>query len=213
MENECYIVTGGESQKVSPDSIKGVTIKFDSGKGNKILIGSGSNHDNTVITVSGNNNTVIIGEKVSLKSLHILMNGSYNNRKLIVGKYTYIGGALIQVLKDDSYVGIGEDCMISTGVNVINDLGLNITDKSTGIPIYTHRDIIIGDHVWLGRNSYITGDTVIASDCIVGTRSYVSGHFMKSFCSICGNPAQVKKHNIDFVKCSIDKFNEDLIEN
>lgn len=212
MENECYIVEDGKSTKINQDGINGIKINFDNANGNKVLIGSGGRYSNVIITVSGNNNTVIIGEKTSIKSLHILMNGDYANRLLTIGKATYIGGVLIQVLRDTAYVKIGEDCMFSTGVNIINDLGLNITDKNTGMSVYNDKNIIIGNHVWLGRNSYIAGGTVIASDCVIGTKSYVSGNFLRSFCSICGNPAIVKKKNINFLKVPIDNFNESLIE-
>lgn len=41
------------------------------------------------------------------------------------------------------------------------------------------KDIIIGNHVWLGRENMLMGVTQIADSCILGARTTTSGKFYK----------------------------------
>lgn len=206
MANKVFLSTESGLVEVNSNDIKDVTINFNSGAENEVILGENGNLNGLTINVDGSFNTVNIGNKTSLTNCTIMLNGNFNYRKISIGKGTYIGGGLIQALRDNSVVEIGEDCMLSTGINVVNNYGINIYDLSTNKIINQFHNIYIGNHVWLGRNSFINSDTIIADDCIVGARSFVSGHFMKSCCSIAGNPARVVKRNINFIKCHTDNF-------
>lgn len=206
MANKIFLIVDGEMTDVTDKGIKGVTVRF-GGDGNTVVIGNGCKFSETLITVDGNYNYVNIGNSCSVSSkLCILVNGKYNCRKVTIGNGTYIGDTFIQVINDNASVEIGNDCMFSSDVTIINDISVDVYDVNTGEDIYSDKNITIGDHVWLGRRAFIGPSTIIASNCIVGTGSYVSGRFLKSNCSIAGNPARIIKRNVDFFKCCIDDF-------
>ncbi len=206
MANKVFLSTENGLVEVNSNDIKGVAINFNSGEENKVILGENGNLKGLTINIDGSFNTVNIGNKTSITNCTIMLNGNFNYRKISIGKNTYIGGALIQALRDNSVVEIGEECMLSDGINIVNDYGINIYDLSSNEIINQFHNIYIGNHVWIGRNSFIGAETIIADDCVIGTKSFVSGHFMKSCCSIVGNPAKIIKKGINFIKCNMDNF-------
>lgn len=210
MANKVYSFTDNILTEIEPNKISGLSVSFVSGDENRVIIGNDGNIENFKVVIKGSFNTVNIGRKASIHGCTIMLHGNFNYREMSIGNFTYIGGALIQQLRDNSTVKIGEDCMLSDGINIVNDYGIKIFDLKTDKVINSKSDIYIGNHAWIGRNSFICGDTVIADNCIVGTKSFVSGQFLKSYCSIAGNPAKTVKSGIDFIKCHMDNFDMNI---
>lgn len=98
---------------------------------------------------------------------------------------------------------IGRDCMFSFENELWAGDGHSIFDVKSGSCI--NRDIrggycpsnnlVIGDHVWVGKQAFIMHGTNIGSGSIVGARSVVKGVFPNN-CSIVGNPAKKVKEDI-----------------
>jgi acetyltransferase-like isoleucine patch superfamily enzyme len=65
-----------------------------------------------------------------------------------------------------------------------------IRNVETGEIRKPHKDIIIGDNVWLGTKSIVLKGSIIPSGCIIGAMSVVSKKFNKENTIIAGNPAQ-----------------------
>lgn len=206
MANKIYFSSENGSKEINAEDVKGLTVVFEMGDNNNVTIGEGCNLNGLRIIISGNYNLVTIGKKVTATNCVVMLNGDFSYRKVSVGSFTYIGGALIQVLYDYSAVKIGNDCMLSDGINITTNYGIKIFDLKTEENLSNHSDVIIGDHVWIGRNAFVGADTIIADDCIVGTKSFITGHYLKSNCSIAGNPARIVKKNINFIKCEMKNF-------
>ncbi|WP_337016785.1 acyltransferase [Leclercia sp. AS011] len=107
---------------------------------------------------------------------------------------------------------IGKDCMFAENINITNSDGHPIFDNS-GMRINGGGDIIIGNHVWVGRNTDILKNTVLDSGCIIGSRSVVTKSIPYASIAV-GAPAQIKKRDVLFSKETTVRherlfFNED----
>ena len=65
-----------------------------------------------------------------------------------------------------------------------------IRNVETGKLSNPHREVIIGDNVWIGTKSMVLKGSVIPSGCIIGAMSVVSKKYEKENTIIAGNPAQ-----------------------
>ncbi|WP_313824952.1 hypothetical protein [Leclercia sp.] len=107
---------------------------------------------------------------------------------------------------------IGKDCMFAENINITNSDGHPIFDNS-GMRINGGGDIIIGNHVWVGRNTDILKNTILDSGCIIGSRSVVTKSIPYASIAV-GAPAQIKKRDVLFSKETTVRheklfFNED----
>ena len=98
---------------------------------------------------------------------------------------------------------IGRDCMFSYENELWAGDGHSIFDvKSskcinrnlTGV-FHPKNQLVIGDHVWVGKQAFLIHGTNIGSGSIVGARSVVKGIFPNN-CSIAGNPATSVKEDV-----------------
>lgn len=60
------------------------------------------------------------------------------------------------------------------------------------------KEVVIGDHVWIGNRTTISRGTVLPDDSIVASNSLVNKDYSSegSFCMFAGMPAKVVKRNI-----------------
>ena len=65
-----------------------------------------------------------------------------------------------------------------------------------GQRINLSKDIIIGDHVWIGQQVVILKGSNIGAQSIIGTRSLVTGKQFEKGVVIAGSPAKVMKENV-----------------
>jgi len=183
-----------------------INIKFSSLKQVKILI-------------VGNNNLIDIGESSSLSNIYIYINGSNhvlkigknvaygkgvlwledNNCKISIGDNTTIEDAHIAVTEQDGCIYIGEDCMFSKNIDIRNGDSHSIIDLETRQRINFAKNIIIGNHVWLGSYSQVLKGVKIGENSIVGIRSVITEEVLPN--SIyAGIPARLIKNNITWLR-------------
>lgn len=100
-------------------------------------------------------------------------------------------------------IKIGKDCMFSYDITVWSGDGHSIFDVETekninslyqNLPQYKN-ELIIGNHVWVGKGANIMHGTSIGDGSIIGMESVVKGKFPNN-CSIGGNPAKLIRKNI-----------------
>lgn len=92
---------------------------------------------------------------------------------------------------------IGKDCMFSHNVSMWAGDGHAIYDVNTGKVINSEfsdaapqkNKIVIGNHVWVGKDSLILNGSNVGSGSIIGAKSLVKGSFPNN-CSVGGNPAK-----------------------
>lgn len=168
------------------------------------------------IKVNGTNNEVIIGEKTIMSNSYIFVSGS-NCRLTIEGGGTNINNALIRVIGDNSSITIstkftinggtieacegksitiGEDCMFAAGIRVSTTDHHSIIDIDTNERVNKASNIVIGNHVWLGRNVTLHKGATIADDVVIGEGSIVNGLLETEHSVYVGCPARLVKQGI-----------------
>lgn len=161
------------------------------GAGSTVQIAKNCTLTNTIIQMSGNNNHLLIEDNVRFMgpckiimggdaTLHIKWNAG------IRGVEFNMAGANIE---------IGELCMFSYGITLRNHDSHKILDPQTNQILNLPKDIVLGNHVWVGQNATILKGCNIGHDSVIGfgsivTKSCNPGSVMT------GTPAKVVKENI-----------------
>ena len=187
-----------------------------SGKNNKIV--NKGVMLNVKYDIIGNNNVVEVMQGAVLSDMTIYMRG--NNHKFKVGAYSsYSGGivwfedndcqieigdktriasAHLAVTEPNRKIVIGEDCMFSSLIELRTGDSHSIIDNDTKKRINYAQDIIVGNHVWIGKHSIILKGVTIGNNSIVGTRSLVTKSVPNNSI-VAGIPAKILKDNVDWL--------------
>lgn len=194
-ENNKIIIGGQkltENDKQLLDKAGRITIEGN----NNIVELSDVNDLKCDIHIIGNNNKVSIGKfKLKYVSTISIIMSSFNN-KLIIEDSMYIGLCQFVLKGKNSVIHIGKNSLFSENINIWNTDHHPIYDLETNKRINDEQNIMIGDHVWLGKDVVILKNSIIPSGCVVGMRSLVNKAFPKENCIIAGTPAKVVKENI-----------------
>jgi acetyltransferase-like isoleucine patch superfamily enzyme len=156
----------------------------------KIIIGEGCRIRNASIIVKGNNNYVVLEEGVCFSGRIELFG---DNNLITIGKDTRINGANF-IVHNGTKVEVGSGCLFSSEIDV------RTTDSHTifnadGERINLDKNIIIGEHVWIGRMVSILKGSVIGDGSVIGSMSLVSCAIPKRVIAA-GVPAKTIKENV-----------------
>lgn len=110
-----------------------------------------------------------------------------NDANIIIGDNSRLNGVFLHAQKK---IIIGKNCVIASGVNIIDSNGHILKSENRTIGRDIPKEIIIEDNVWIGLNSIILKNTVIGKNSVVGAGSVVKGKFPENSI-ISGNPAIV----------------------
>lgn len=186
------------------------------GRKRNIVRYSGAKLDGVIISIKGINNVIEIGEKTILRNCKITVWGS--NETIIIGKNCVLENTELWTEDSDSYIKIqdyttmgkthlaaiegkgitiGKDCMFSSGI--VFQTGdshsiVNLEDDR----INPANDIVVGSHVWIGRNVLIEKGVIVPDNCIIGAGAIVTHRFCEEGAIIAGVPAKVIKNNINW---------------
>lgn len=180
---------------------------FDYGVNNKILLTSDKNKKKIKIHIYGNNNNIEIKttERCIMDIYIGLSDCPVNNCKLVIESQTSIAGMEVRICEDNIDIYIGKDCLISDYTKVFgSDMHTIFNDEEK--VVNKGKQIFIGNHVWIGTGVSIAKNSYIADNCIVGMKSVVAGKFEEPNCVIAGNPARVVKHNVNWDRLPIPRF-------
>lgn len=168
-------------------------------------------------------NYISCGNVTSNGDVLVVRNGySVEHNVIELGNIYAIGQLYLSLFGSHSTVKIGDSSFGKTDVNVTT--GCNITigndnmfsnnillaasdqhlifDLSTKNRINTGKNIVIQNHVWVGRNVTILGGGTIPDNCVVGSNSVTSHKFTEPNCIIAGNPGKVIRKGIIWAKDS-----------
>lgn len=111
-----------------------------------------------------------------------------------LGNATFINeNSRIMVYKD---LYIGDNCVISWDVNIIDTDHHNIVDNT--ITKIKDSGIVIGDNVWIGARATILKGVTIGNGSIIAAGAIVTKD-VPSKCLMGGNPAKIIKENVGWV--------------
>lgn len=201
--NHIYIINGnGNREEVS--SVEGLEIVF-SGENNVIeLYASAGKFFGSKICCGESNYIKIGATKHNICNFNINTD-SFGN-KLVIGSNFSCRGVSIYMQEPDTEICIGNDCMFSTQIFItISDMH-TIIDNDTKEVINSPQNIYIGNHVWLGYRTTILKGVQISDFSVVGTGSVVTKSFSEPNVIIAGNPARVVRHNINWDRRAVYKY-------
>lgn len=180
-----------QDTKLHPDAK--ITVK---GHGNKMYLEEGASLGQLSaprLEFLGNNNIFHIGKKANIKRGHYRFDG--NDGRIDIGEKTTIGNAYF-LCAENTTIQLGTDCMLSYEVEFRTTDAHSLIDEASGEVINYPADIIVGDHVWIGKGGCLLQGIEIASNCIVGTRALVTKSFLQEKTAIAGVPAKVVRENV-----------------
>lgn len=147
----------------------------------------------THIDMFGSNHELSISENVVLKNVNFWFED--NHCAIRIGKNTTIESAQLAAVEDYSFITIGEDCMLSNGIRIITTDSHSVIDLESGKRINPAKNVIIGNHVWIGANCTINKGVSIGDNAIIAGNSVVT-HNVPANTIVGGIPARVIKGNI-----------------
>ncbi len=128
----------------------------------------------TKIIITGSNNRIHIGNECYLMNADMCIEDS--NGTIEIGYGTSICGTTHLACIEGKRIVIGKECLFSSGVVVRTGDSHSILD-SEGKRINHSKNVIIGDHVWVGNQTTILKGAIILEDSIVGTGAIVTKAF------------------------------------
>lgn len=171
--------------------LRGTRIEF-YGRDAVIELGCDVRLFDCTIILRGTNPHLVIGADTRLRGVRIVVED--RGSRLRIGPSTSMTGAVLQA-KEGGLVEIGADCMIGSGVEVNNSDSHSLLDAASGERLNPARDVILGDHVWLGAGAWISKGARIGAGTVVAARSRVVGELPPGVLAA-GSPAAVKRTGI-----------------
>lgn len=186
--------TTGTNNRVTIDSKVGSGFRLMvNGNNNEVVIGKDCILSNTIVSISGDNNRLVIHDKARFYGPCQILLGK--GGELIIGENAGIRGVEFNV--EHGHMEIGKLCMFSYGITLRNHDSHRIVDPKSGVVLNPPKDVVLGQHVWVGQNATILKGCNIGADSVIGfgsivTKSCPPGSVMT------GVPARIVKENINW---------------
>ncbi|AWB68403.1 hypothetical protein C2869_19210 [Saccharobesus litoralis] len=189
--------------------------RTDTGKNNKVTIGSSVRANDSEFIISGENNVIEIGDGTVLNKVKIIVESS--NNKIVIGNNCRVTCRVIQKISDgntftvgdgttigganfingeSSTIKIGSQCMFSYNIDVRSTDSHAVFDLGTDERINQAENIVIEDNVWVGAHVVLCKGSYIGSGSIVGISSVVAKAFKDKNIAVAGNPAKIIKEGV-----------------
>lgn len=137
-----------------------------------------------LVNIWGNENKILIHPSVVVdEEIRIFIEG--NKNIVSIGENTTVVQMAISMAEDGHRVSIGRDCMISSRVEFLTSDFHSILDRETGVRLNPGANILVEDHVWIGRNVQILKGAIIRTGSVVATGALVSAEIPRNVVS-CG---------------------------
>lgn len=123
-------------------------------------------------------------------NLHVL-EGTYivNPKNIECGNNFFIG--INNYIQAGGGLKVGDNVMMGPYAKIWTQ---NHNYKEPNTPVwmqgYEYKEVIIGDDVWLGANTFIMPGTIIRNGCIIAANSVVGAKDYKEGLILAGNPAR-----------------------
>ena len=167
---------------------------YNHGRDNVVEFGKGCRMYDCKIQIFGDGNRVSIDHDCVCKGMDIwISDGSV----LKVGHNSHFTGDIHLACLEGKSVSIGKQCLFSNDITFRTGDSHVITDLEDNRINYG-RDIVVGDHVWVGQQVVILKGASIAPDTIVGTRSLITNGVYPANVVLAGSPAKVVKEKVNW---------------
>lgn len=166
------------------------------GVNNTLIVERGASINNVRFDFAGTNCTIIIHKDVKwLEGGRIILYGHGN--LLEIGENSLLCEVLFVLTDENNRICIGKNSMFSTNV-VLRTSDQHQIFNEKGERINPGKDILIGEHVWIGYGATILKGSSLENNSIVGTESVVTGLHLPQNSVAAGNPARIIKHGVNW---------------
>lgn len=139
------------------------------------------------------NGTLIVGPS-SKKALQMNIRIGEDSIVKIGANVTTTSMPIVSAV-EGSTVSFGDDVMIASQNQFRADDGHPIFDIATGKRVNPAKDIIVGNHVWIGAKATLLGGAKIGDGSVIGFGSIVTKEIPNNVIAV-GSPAKVVRKNI-----------------
>lgn len=182
--------TGANNRIFVPPSVSGRIIV--TGDDNSIRIAPERGSGNVHIELSGNNASLEIDEECMLGHLFIYQQ---SDTTVKVGKRVGFNGMVRLLLHEPASISIGDDSLISGGVDITVSDTHGIFDLATRARINPAQSVSLGEHCWIGQNSLILKGVQVGDGSIVGAASVLT-HDVPPNSIAAGVPAKTVREGV-----------------
>lgn len=163
--------------------------------GNRVFCGSNAQAAGAKISFQGSNNVVFVGPEAKLGAASITIDGK--DGLIYIGALTTAVSFTIKMGGQGGQIVIGDDCMFAARIFIGNEDGHSIYDEETGARINLPKDVLIDDHVWIGRDVHVNKGVKVGSNSIIGQGSVAAGT-MQAGCIYAGVPARALREGVNW---------------
>jgi len=185
---------GKKTQFVCKGLLQNLRIRI-RGVGNSITIGNFTRLKNCSIVIIGNNNEIDIGNECLLIDTELYIEDSQG--RIIIGDRTAICGETQLAVIEGCRIMLGSDCLLSSEIRIRTGDSHSVLDAN-GKRINKSKDVVLGDHVWVGNRAILLKGCEIGRDSIVASGGIITKAFHTTNCVLGGNPARIIKENINW---------------
>lgn len=207
--NFIYLTHQGINKEIIRENIKNLDIQI-YGNNNTIILDSTLNIIDSKIYIAANNSNITI-QKTKLKSplIFYIEIKSGDNQSVNIGEDFSCAERLeIWCHEKNSCLKIGNNVMCSKNVSIMTSDSHSIFIQGDDTP-YNFRksnEMIIGDNVWLGKNSMVLKNASIPVGTVLSGGGVLSKPVEEPNCIVAGNPAVVIKKNIKWQRTPISNY-------
>lgn len=173
---------------------------------NNIIYYDDSLPERIKVYFGGEGNVLRVNANVIVDDLNICF-GNYGSCE--IGENTRIIGSSFIIAY--ASVIIGKDCLFSSGITLRTHDGHHIFDRITGERLNVCKDIVIDNHVWIGREVLLLSGAQIGEGSVVGARTITSSQF-GDHVIVAGVPGKVIRRDVCWSKDATAVMNYSCLE-
>ena len=189
-------VCNGNSLRIKGVVRKRTSIKIE-GNGNHIKVEGGGNAllDNCSFFIFGNNNTIHVGKGCKLYGFSFYIEDS--NGVISIGDNTCITGNTHLLAIEGTSITIGKNCLFSQNITFRTGDSHSILNLD-GKRINPSKNIVIGNHVWIGHTVTLLKGTEIGDNSVIASGSILAGGEFPCNCVVGGIGGRILKSGISW---------------
>jgi acetyltransferase-like isoleucine patch superfamily enzyme len=164
----------------------------------RLTVGPGARLWDCSITLVGEGAELFIGADCRLR--HVRLSVEDLGSRLVIGGKTSITGATL-VSQEGRRLQLGKDCMVAQHAELRNSDSHAIYNRD-GARINPPRDVVVGNHVWIGLGACLFKGARIGDGAVIGARALVTGEIPPA-CLAYGAPATPRRNEIRWSRCRV----------
>jgi len=171
---------------------RGIKIKI-KGDDNRIKIGKGTGLKNVFFNIKTSGVNLSIGDHCNFVRTYVSMEADVS-----IGGSTTISGIVIMA-QEGARITIGQDCTFSTEVEIRSGDGHGIYQLEGEGRINEAKEVVIGDHCWIGKRAVILKGSKIGNGSVVGFSSVLTSEIPENSVAA-GIPAKTIRQGIAWTR-------------